>query len=193
MGNKLLLIIKSKRVFLLVILTLLFQLLILTRKYAITISERKNVSWCEVECSNNNSTTIKSNDRLSNQLFKNSDLSALVYLSSQRQNFSLKAQDYYSIWSKNHFSRFLNLWGEASMVISSDAIPPSITLCHRRTDFPLFDLNRAVHDGLKIEFVSLYMLENYATNDFFVVHNLPSNQIEIIELPGQMIDSKCQI
>jgi hypothetical protein len=193
MRNKLFHFLNSRRIFLLVILILLFQLLILTRKYVVTISERKNVSWCEVECSNNNSTTIKNNDRLSKKLFKNSDLSALVYLSSQRQNFSLIAQDHYSIWSKNHFSRFLNLWGEASMMISSDVIPPSITLCHRRTNFPLFDLNRAVYDGLNIEFVSLYMLDNYSTNNFFVVHNLLTNQIEIIELPSQVMGSKCQI
>lgn len=164
-----------------IIFIILFQLLILGNKFYKTINERRNVSRCAVDCINISNKYLSTDSNLSQKIFKNSELSGIIFLSKKKPNFILYSQKNYSMWNKDKFKKFIDLWGNGEFIIANNLLYNNISKCHVRYDFPIFDLNPATQNGKSVNLTSLYLLKTDEPPSFSIKYDHLTNRLLIIE------------
>jgi hypothetical protein len=173
---------KILNVYLIMFVIVLFQVFLLSKKYFKTVSEREDKSTCVVDCAEINTEYRNLEETRSAKLFKNSNLSALIFISKSTKNFELIGDKTFSAWNDEKFGRFLNLWAGAKFTISDSSDFSDKRTCQSRFDFPLFDLNPGYLDGQYLNITSVYLNSEKSTNIFGVAPDLENNTLVIREL-----------
>ena len=98
---------KSSKIYLLILSLVFLQLYLLGSKYLKTIQDRKPDLTCVVECAQINTEFRNFESTQGGKLFKNTNLSALIFLSQNRNNFVIYGKQTYSIWNDEKYKKFL--------------------------------------------------------------------------------------
>jgi len=173
---------KSVNVYLILFVIVLFQIFLLSTKYLKTVNERGDKSTCVVECAEIKTEYRNLEETKSAKLFKNSNLSALIYISKSTKNFELLGDETFSSWNDQTFNRFLNLWGGSEFLINKNKNFTEEYTCQSRFDFPLYDLNPGYLDGQYLSITSVFLNTGKATNIFRVAPDFENNKLIISEL-----------
>ena len=178
--------------FSILITLIVIQLNLLYIKVNKTIDSRDMQYVCFVECDLINIQFRDISNENTKDVFKNSDVSALLFLASKRTDFHLLGRENYSFWDDNLYTRFLNLWIRADFKYQNDVSLPMNYNCYQRYDFPQYDLNRAQINGIDIQVTSVYLYKYNSSKEFLMNYSPYENRLIIFEHDGSLA-SKCLI
>jgi hypothetical protein len=178
--------------FSILIALVVIQLNLLYIKVNKTIDSRDKQYVCFVECDLIDSRFRSISNENTKDVFKNSNVSALLFLASKRTDFHLLGRENYSFWDDNLYTRFLNLWIRADFKYKNNVSPPINYNCYQRYDFPQYDLNKAQINGVDIKVTSVYLYKYNSSKDFVMYYSTYEKRLIIFE-HEESLASKCLI